>query len=214
MRGVERLVYEALREAAERGEPCPLNKEIAAKLGVPEGTVDSSVNRLRYVGRISSRNAPGVRRVVTIIETGKSTSADPSSRINTSHDSIIYEALCEAAQLGLPCPNNVDLMRRSQCRGERQVRKAMARLAAAGQITVELTSHRRRVVTITATGHSTRAPCDDPPAPVIPRRKKPPVTVSEPAVEWPDYGAQDHDPGDGCYRIPNPATWVPRGDNM
>ena len=71
----ERLIYKLLVAAAKRGEPCPTNAELAARVGLA-GAVAASyrVRRLVAAGKITvDEPSPVERRVITIIATGDRT---------------------------------------------------------------------------------------------------------------------------------------------
>ncbi|MDZ7894200.1 MAG: hypothetical protein U5M50_04080 [Sphingobium sp.] len=78
-RASENAIYRALVRAANRGEPCPTNAELARWAGL-SGAVAASyrVRRLVAAGRIAIwEPSPVERRVVTIIASGKATPRCP-----------------------------------------------------------------------------------------------------------------------------------------
>lgn len=71
-------IYRLLRDAAERGEACPTNTEIAAAVGYRNPwNAGEAMRRLADTGAISVEGR-GRRRVVTIAQGGASTAAPPS----------------------------------------------------------------------------------------------------------------------------------------
>lgn len=70
-----RMVLRLLTRAANRGEPCPTNGELARALGLKDAVAASyRVRRLVKDGKIAVEEpSPLERRVVTIIATGNST---------------------------------------------------------------------------------------------------------------------------------------------
>lgn len=71
----EELVYKRLKQAAEKGQPCPTNVELCGVINSSStGTPVKALNKLVAMGLIMiDRRASS--RVVTIIETGKQTLA-------------------------------------------------------------------------------------------------------------------------------------------
>lgn len=70
---------------------------------------------------------------------------------------LIYKLLVEAARRGAPCPTNAELATRTGLSGAVAASYRMRRLVQSGQIVVQEPSPlERRVVTIVATGKSTR----------------------------------------------------------
>lgn len=70
-----RMVLQQLRQAANRGEPCPTNAELARVVGLKDAVAASyRVRRLVKDGAIIvEAPSPLERRVVTIVATGKRT---------------------------------------------------------------------------------------------------------------------------------------------
>lgn len=68
----ERAVYRELVRAADAGVPCPTNAAIADEAGVDPPRVTDSL-RLLVASRHISIASTGIKRVVTITATGKST---------------------------------------------------------------------------------------------------------------------------------------------
>ncbi len=74
-RTAETIIYRLLKSAAQAGQPCPTNAELAARAGL-SGAVAASyrMRRLVKAGKIVvAEPSPLERRVVTIVATGKST---------------------------------------------------------------------------------------------------------------------------------------------
>ncbi len=73
----EGRVLAAIEDCAERGLPCPTNADLARAAGLRSGQAASyRLGRLAELGKVRVRREPGSDlRVVTICETGLSTSA-------------------------------------------------------------------------------------------------------------------------------------------
>jgi DNA-binding MarR family transcriptional regulator len=74
-------VLTVLSEAAERGDPCPTNEDIAARLGMhSKSNIGAYIGRLRDDGVIDVDTASRYR-VVTIVATGRSTARSGETRV-------------------------------------------------------------------------------------------------------------------------------------
>lgn len=80
----------------------------------------------------------------------------------------VLRALIEAADSGRPCPSGEDLARRFDLSGPKAALTVIGKLEDSGWISVDRTSRRRLVVTITDSGKSTAGP---PPRPEPPKGK-------------------------------------------
>lgn len=69
----DKMIYEAIREAAANGEACPTNLDLAARLGyVSGGNIARRIKILEEAGLIKVERYLH-HRIVTVIETGQST---------------------------------------------------------------------------------------------------------------------------------------------
>lgn len=83
---MSRDIYRILNAAAEAGEPCPTNREIAAAVGLtdPSG-VSKALHRLTCTGDIRLDRFDG-RRCVTIVRTGKAILSADVTREGAQHE--------------------------------------------------------------------------------------------------------------------------------
>lgn len=109
----EAIAYRMIYEAAEAGEPCPMNVDIEIAIGANSSSMGPiTVRRLEAKGLITVERYYRAR-VVTVIATGKTTAPPPRERTDlprrdrgTHCDGPLLTALCE---LGIP-EHEADLM--------------------------------------------------------------------------------------------------------
>lgn len=75
---LQRDIYEIVKLAAEAGEPCPTNLALATQSDLSIETASRSLHALADVGLIEIDSSHPRYRVVTILETGKTTRAAPA----------------------------------------------------------------------------------------------------------------------------------------
>ena len=102
----EAITYRMIYDAAEAGEPCPMNIDIEIAIGASSSSMGpKTVARLEAKGLIRVQRAHRAR-IVEITATGKCTSCPPDQRTDlprrdrgTHHDGPLLTAL---AELGVP----------------------------------------------------------------------------------------------------------------
>jgi DNA-binding MarR family transcriptional regulator len=83
---MSRDILRILNAAAEAGEPCPTNREIAAAVGLTDpSTVTKALHRLTCTGDIRQDRFNG-RRCVTIVRTGKAILSAEQTREGKQHE--------------------------------------------------------------------------------------------------------------------------------
>lgn len=81
----EQIVYAALVEAAEQGQPCPVNMDLEMLAGLDSCSMGSwLMARLEAKGMIVVRRYQRFREV-QIVETGKWTARHPSMHVDRPH---------------------------------------------------------------------------------------------------------------------------------
>lgn len=85
LRRSERIVYQALIDAAEAGQPCPLNMDIEDLIGCDSTSMGPwIIRRLEEKGLIKVERYQRFR-VVEIVATGKRTARSPSMHTERPH---------------------------------------------------------------------------------------------------------------------------------
>lgn len=85
MTPAEALVYDAIFNAAERGEVCPIGLDIEMMIGASSTSMGPKmVRKLEEKGLIEVQRFQKYR-IVTIVATGKSTARHPSMHVDYQH---------------------------------------------------------------------------------------------------------------------------------
>ena len=159
-----RIVFDVLSRAAEHGQPCPSDLEIAAALGIESaGGASRHVGVLVKMRLIRIEAVAQNRRVVTIIATGAATAQPPTvkparpaprSSRHSSRRLIVLDRISLCAAEGLPCPSDAELAAEFGSANQNTAQAVLADLRMKGVIAVE-SPGKRRIVTIIATGART-----------------------------------------------------------